>query len=326
MSGDSPKIVAARNEVLKQLDSVPEPYRETWRKRLKSKDDPPHFSVCLEIYLHQFFRERGWGIEIEPELPGTPNRPDFVVRKGDDKEGIIVEAKTVLGPNAERRQDDRLMKLADDLGGKLNCTVTIHPYYDLPSSLPNRHIAAEIEKKASGVELLHEFRIAGEHNGYPYVLGVTVILEEKPDPTADVVSTLGQVVDVDIGNSVRKAIRDKAGKYGNIQVPFAIAVWPKLSTHFPFPSDDDLVALYGDEKWIISSCSNGVSHKPNGVFTTKSEDGTHRYSHVSAVLICYPDVADDSLRVYHNPFADRPLGIDIFKGFPQCTGKGQWVL
>ena len=328
LSGDNAEVVAARNEVLRLLGCVPEPNRSAWEKRLISDLDHPHFSVRLEIYLHQLFKERGWEIEIEPELLGTRNRPDFVVNTGEDR--MIVEAKSVLGAESERQQDGRLMQLADDLGGKLNRTVLIHPIIGLPSSLPNRRIAAEIEDRASEVELLQEFWVEGEHEGQSYLLEVTVILEDKPTPTTDVGATIGQAIGVDIGHPVRKAIRDKAKKYGEIDAPFVIVIWPKLPFHFS-SSNDDLVALYGDEVWVGPDYSElRVSHKPNGVFTTEGEDGTHRYPHVSAVLFCHPDKTD-SPKVYHNPFATRLIGTDVFKGTAQCnidltTGKEQWLL
>ena len=174
-SRNLPQVVVARKDVLQQLEEVPEPHRSVWEKRLKSKLDHPHFSVRLEIFLHHFFNERGWQISIEPDLPGTRNSPDFLVSKGEHR--MMVEAKTVLGAESERQQDSRLMQLADHLGGKLNRTVLIHPIIDLPSSLPNRRIVAKVEDRASEVELLQEFYIEGEHQGRPYLLEVTVVID-----------------------------------------------------------------------------------------------------------------------------------------------------
>ena len=60
--------------------------------------------------------------------------------------------------------------------------------------------------------------------------------------------------------------------------------------------------------------------KPNGVFTTKKEDGTNRYADISAVLFCHPYNTDSSKTyIHHNPFAKRPIGMEVFKGIPQCT-------
>ena len=327
LSGDNPAVVAAREGILSKLNSVPEPHRTTWEKRLKSKLDHPHFSVRLEIYLYQFFRERSWNIEIEPEIASASNRPDFVVSTGNAQ--MIIEAKTVLGAKSERQQDDRLKQLMDDLSGKLNRTVLIHPMLNLPSSLPNRRISSEIESRGSESEVLQEFMVEGEHQGQPYSLEVTVMMKEKPFPTADVGAAMGQAVGGYIGHPVRKAIIEKADRYGEPNVPFVIAIWPKLGTHFS-SADDDLVALYGDKEWIGPSYSQLREFvKPNGVFALKTGDGRYRYSHISVVIVCRPNITDNPLRIYHNLFAKCPVDMDAFRGVPQCTidistGQAQW--
>ena len=329
LEGNQPEVVAARESVLRHLWDVPEPNRAAWEKRLKSKLDHSHFSVRLEISLHHFFKERGWEIYIEPELPGTSNRPDFRIRRGTSE--LVVEAKTVLDPQPVDQQDNRLRILVDGVSDRLSRAVSIHPCFDLPPSLPNRRIAAEIEKKASGAELLQEFRIEGEHQGHPYSLDVTILLADEQTSTAGVGATIGQAYTVDIGNPTGKAIQEKAIKYGDMDGPFVVAVWPKLGSHFSYPNDDDLVALYGDKVWNVPA--PGVQRveetvKPNGVFTLQRADGTRRYSRVSAVMVCQLD-RPDYPRVYHNPFAGRPLASDILLGIPQCfidltSGREEW--
>ena len=327
-SGNTSDALAAKRQELQRLDNVPEPTRTVWKNRLASKEGHARFSVSLELYLYNYFRERGWAAEIEPELPGTRNRPDFVVTTGDIE--MIIEAKSVLGAKSERQQDDRLARLAKDLSGKLNHTVSIHPMLDLPPSLPNRRIAADINRQISRVDLYQEILIDGEHQGQRYALEVTLILDDKPAPTSDVGSTLGQVVDVDIGQPVREAIKAKANKFCDLSSPFLVAVWPKLPYHFSFEDDDDLVALYGAKDWKESWFGEFTEIVlPNGVFTIKRDDLKHYYSHVSAVLFCHPD-KPGSLRVYHNPFAERPVAMDVFKGTSQCTvdrmtRKARWV-
>ena len=330
LEGNQPAVVAARERVLRHLWEVPEPNRAAWEKRLTSKIDHSHFSVRLEISLHHFFKERGWEVYIEPELPGTSNRPDFRIRRGASE--LLVEAKAVLDPQPVDQQDNRLRILVDGVSDRLSRTVSIHPCFDLPPSLPNKRIAAEIEKKSSGAELLQEFRIEGEHQGHPYSLDVTILLADEQTSLAGVGATIGQAYTVDIGNPMRKAIQEKAIKYGEMDIPFVVAVWPKLGSHFSYlDDDDDLVALYGDKVWNVPT--PGVQRveetvKPNGVFALKSEGGTRRYSRVSAVMVCQLD-RPDYPRVYHNPFASHPLPSNIFRGIPQhfidlASGRELW--
>ena len=340
LSGSNFSVVAVRKEVLRQLEDVPEPHRSKWEKRLKSKLDHSHFSVRLEIYLHNFFKERGCGIDIEPELPGTNNRPDFRVSRGEHE--ILVEAKTLVDPIPVQQQDTRLRTLADGLSGKLNRTVSIHPYIDLPPSLPNRHIAAEIEKRASDVGPLQEFRVADEHQGYPYELEVTIMLDEKPAPTADIGRMVSQAQESRTGQRMRKEIVQKAGKYGKPGIPLVIVVWPQTWLYEPGPlpdhetPGDDYIALVGDEVWPELTFGEFTrSSKFNGAFCKRRQDGSRAHPHVSAVAVyqfSFPVNKNHhlhDLRIFHNASANRPLSKDTFQGIPQCTidttaGQVQW--
>ena len=95
--------------------------------------------------------------------------------------------------------------------------------------------------------------------------------------------------------------------------------------------------LSGDQEWLETMPGNFTERSRfNGVFNVKRHDGTRRYSHVSAVAkyqflfdLDPPHTGRSSLRVYHNPYATRPLDIDVFQGIPQgifdfANGELQW--
>lgn len=343
LSSDKPVITTVRAETLWQLAGVPESHRDSWDKRLKSKLDHSHFSVRLELYLHHFFKERGWKVDIEPDLSYTTNRPDFLFRDGERE--ILVEAKTLLDPRPVTQQDKRLKELADGLTRKLKRNVHIHPYFDLPSvNLPYRRIAAMIEKRACAAavekwksgELLQEFIIESEHQGYQYSLQVTIV----PSPSGGIGGWVTQAHEDNTENRLREAIIEKAKKYGKPGFPFVIAVWPKMSSYMSgYPSDDDYAALFGgDELWTVTRSGGAQSQfNLNGVFYFKNHDGTRRYSHVSAVALYLfrydldpPHTGRSLLRVYHNPFAEHRLNCEVFRGVPQGfvnfdSDKLQWI-
>lgn len=333
--GNKPGIVAAREELMQWLKDVPGIERDRWRNRLKSKDHH-HFSVRLELYLHHFFRERGWEIDIEPELAGADGRPDFRLRQG--KHEIMVEAKALLDPESAEQQDTRLKSLSDGLSEKLSRTVSIHPLSDMPPNLPFRNIASEIENKADAVELVQEFRIEDEHVGCPYELEVTIVLEDKPTPYTDVGVTVGQAQDANAGQRMREAIirKVKTRKYGKLDTPLVIVVWPQTPLYHSGPDNDDRIALSGDDVQQETLSGEFIENsKFNGVFNLKNNDGSPRYSRISAVGIYRfsHDSRDNShheLYVYHNPYADHPVSHSVFQGIPQgvCnvnTGQLEWL-
>jgi len=330
---DDPPLVAARQEFLSWLAEVPEPNQPVWGERLKSNLDHPHFSVRLELYLHHYFKMNGWGIEIEPEMCGSSNKPDFRVTRGEDR--ILVEAKAVLEEKSTAQQTQRLRQLADNLTSKLSRDVIIEPLSNLPSSLPAKKIHAQIERHAiSQADEILEFDLRDEHLNTPYSLKV-VILPKSPDSTeaGSVGGTVSGAYMLAIGRRIRDAIEQKAGKYGDIDAPFLIAVYGK--GEFPVQTRDELDALFGDRVWLVPEKGMGVvteSRKPNGFFTSV-RDGAHRHEQVSAVLFYRFKWLEDNhvhhIHIYHNPFAQRLLSPDLFPRVPQmvlCDGERlKWI-
>lgn len=129
---DDPPLVAARQEFQSWLTELPEHWQSKWRGRLESALDHPHLSVRLELYPHHYFKSEGWAVDIEPEMPESPNKPDFRVMRGTDT--ILVEAKAILDEQTITQETQRLRQVADNLSGKLSRDVIIEPLSDLPES------------------------------------------------------------------------------------------------------------------------------------------------------------------------------------------------
>src|SRR5579875_2612382 len=55
---------------------LPPEAKQDVRGALRS-DDRQMESAFWELFLHEAYRCSGFDIEIHPELPGTPTRPDF---------------------------------------------------------------------------------------------------------------------------------------------------------------------------------------------------------------------------------------------------------
>lgn len=324
---DDPPLVAARREFLSWLAEVSEPARTVWRGRLESELDHLHLAVRLELFLHHYFKNNDWSVEIEPEMLGSPNKPDFKVTRGEDC--ILVEAKTVLGEQSIAQQTQELRQLADNLTNKLSRDVIIQPLSGLPSNLPTKRIRAQIEQRAEtqANEIL-EFDLSGMHLGTQYSLEV-VILPRSSESTESggVGGTISGVHKLEMGKRIRDALEQKAGKYGCIDMPFLIAVYG--AGEFPVGSRDELDALLGDRVWNLHLSDQVTERrKPNG-FLTSVREGKRRHEDVSAVLFYRFKWLEDShvhqMHIYHNPFALRPLRPDLFPGVPQMVPVLKWI-
>ncbi|MCL4459791.1 MAG: hypothetical protein M1136_11830 [Chloroflexi bacterium] len=330
---DDPPLVVARQEFLSWLAEVPEPPQTAWRQRLESDLDHPHLSVRLELYLHHYFKSECWAVDIEPEMPRSPNKPDFRVMRGTDT--IFVEAKAILDEQLITRETQRLRQVADNLGGKLSRDVIIKPLSDLPPSLPAGRIKAQIEQRAkTQVDEVLEFDLSDMHQGTPYSLKIIILTRasDSPEP-GEVVGIISGVRKLAIGKRIRDALEQKAGKYGSIDMPFFIAVYGNLQ--FPIRTRHELDALFGDKELLCPTTGMGavtVRRKPNGFFTSVRE-GKRRHEQVSAVLFYrfkwLNNGHEHRMHIYHNPFALMPLTPDLFPGVPQMVlndgGTMKWI-
>jgi len=324
---DGPPLVAARQEFQSWLTEVPEPWQSKWRGRLESTLDHPHLSVRFELYFHHYFKSEGWAVDIEPEMPGSPNKPDFWVMRGTDT--ILVEAKAILDKQTITQETSRLRQVADNLSGKLSRYVIIEPLSGLPPSLPARRIKAQIEQHAkTEAGAILEFDLSNVHQGKQYSLKV-VLLPKSPDTTerGGVGGMNSGVNTLTIGKRIRDALEEKAGKYGSIDMPFVIAIYG--AGQFPVQTRDEFDALFGDRVWNVHSSRQVTERrKPNGFFNSVRE-GKRHHEHVSAVLFYRFKWLQDThipvAHIYHNPFALRSLNSDLFPGVPQMVSYLKWI-
>jgi len=330
---DDLPLVAAKQEFLSWLSELPEPNQTVWEGRLKSDQDHPHFSVRLELFLHHYFKSNDWAIEIEPDMPESPNKPDFRVTHGEDC--VLVEAKAVLEEKSTTQQTQILRQMADNLTNKLSRDIIVQPLSDLPSSLPTKKIRDQIEQHAkTQADKVLEFDLRDEHLNTPYSLKVVILPKgSEPAEAGGVGGTVSGVRMLAIGRRIRDALEQKAGKYGEIDVPFLIAIYGK--GEFPVQTRDELDALFGDRVFLVPTKGRGTvtkSQKPNGFFTSM-RDGTHRHEQVSAVLFYRFKWLEGNhihqIHIYHNPFAQRIVNTNLFPGVPQmlpCDDeKMRWI-
>ena len=92
----------------------------------------------------------------------------------------------------------------------------------------------------------------------------------------------------------------------------------------------ELDALYGKAQWTLTQGVQGLreyeTRLNDGIFTTFTDTGEPRYAQLSAVAFIRGSstggTLDDSLVVYHNPFATFPLDSSILDDFCQFISDG----
>jgi hypothetical protein len=202
----------------------------------------------------------------------------------------------------------------------------------LPPSLPTKRIKAQIEQRAKTQEdEVVEFDFSDVHQGSPFRLKIVILPEGYSTKRGGVGGTISSIHTLNIGNRVRDALEEKAGKYGFIDAPFVIAVYG--AGEFPVETKNEFDALFGDRVWSVHSSGQVTERrKPNGFFTSARE-GKRHHEEVSAVLFYRFKWLENShvhlAHIYHNPFALRSLSSDLFPSVsqmvPDDVGNLKWT-
>jgi hypothetical protein len=115
---------------------------------------------------------------------------------------------------------------------------------------------------------------------------------------------------INSSRAIKKAATRKATGYGELPKPYVIAV-NALGEWWWNDNDDVLEALYGDEviAFYRDTREPSFTRERNGAWISRGGPVNTR---VSAVLVADavnpPAIRADSLRVFYNPWAVRPLG------------------
>jgi hypothetical protein len=107
--------------------------------------------------------------------------------------------------------------------------------------------------------------------------------------------------------SLRDAVTKKGGRYGDLGVPYVVAV--NTISEWGMEHIDAMEALFGTETFLFEPhvSEPRMVRNPDGAFRNKAGP---TYTRVSAVLVAFgaypPSLPRLTLRVYHNPWAKYP--------------------
>jgi len=298
------------------------------RQRFRQDDRGQHMGAFWELYLNETHRRLGFDIEYEPSVPGTARRPDFLVRRAQER--YYIEGTLVLYPDSEmaaKRRKDLLLDLVDEAFDQdfyLRVTVAAPG----PRTPPRAELVDSIEKWLGPMNWAAARRAVD--NGVWVaptetfrVGGSVVVLEAHPKPPGARGNRDARTIWADPAHGgvfderahIYKDLKDKAKAYGRPDAPYVIAALclrDFASTH------DVEAALYGQEVVRIPIGPDGGAVGES--YVTRDFKGlwqrgqTPIYKRVSAVLsgihIAPWSVAQNPLTLWVNPWADRPLGAE----------------
>jgi hypothetical protein len=295
------------------------------RARLRSTSDEVFSGAFWELYLHQSLTRMGLEVVLHPEVPGTTKRPDFLVRRSGDP-GFFLEA-TLASPSLEQRASQRRLSVIKDVVNDLATPnfflgMNVQARGDAdPGTTQLRHELLQWLDRLDPDALLadpdryamrHDMTLRWERAGWRikfWPIPKSKACRGKPGRAIGV-NTDVPVGRVDTSGPIRKAIKEKASRYGRLDRPYVIAVSILDSFNLPETVVD---ALYGSRSIQFDPrpdaefepktirLADGPWMSPNGPSNTR----------VSAAVTAF-GVAPSSVglvapRLWQNPWAARPL-------------------
>jgi len=294
--------------------------------RFRSHDDAQYLSAFFELFLHELLLTLENRVEVHPVLQGNPRRPDFLVRPQVGS-SYYVEAVVATDETREESAARARMNAVYDVINRMDSPnffigMKVRGMPDTPP--PGRQIRTFLQHQLADLDpdaLGRAFEVGGFQAlpHWPYH-SEDWHVEFFPIPKSQglrgrpgvrpIGIELGGLQRLDNRVAIRDAIVEKAGRYGELDLPYVVAV----DALADFVDRIDIMeALFGKERFIFRGGQDGADgpeaapRTPDGAWT--SPNGP-RYTRVSAVLMAirlYPSsIPWSSICLYHNPWAARP--------------------
>jgi len=285
--------------------------------RFRSGDDSQYRSAFFELLLHKLLFQLNCKVESHPHIEGTTNTPDFLVNPATGSPFYLETAVVSDESDEEAAARARMNTIYDALDRLDSPDFFVGMEISgLPSSPPPaRQIRAFLKRNLASVnpdEITSRYIAKGSDAIPRWVFREqdwTVEfypIPKKPEARGKQgVRPLGAFMSkprcIDSASAIRKTLLEKAGRYGELSLPYVIAV--NALMRFPADSDDVWDALFRKE--------DGLWMSPSGP----------RYKRVSCVVIARVDIwniPNASLCLYHNPWA-RFIYNSPLTNMPQTT-------
>src|SRR5260370_533741 len=341
-----PGFVAIRELIEKWYAEFPDVGKADIRGRLRSGKETDFRSAFFELYLYQLCQCLGFSVAIYPGMSNHARKthPDFILSR-DGQPTLYIEATLAQEPQSTLAARRRQAELEDAIN-RLQCpdffllldtsgTATENiPVAKAQKMLQRWLNVLNVEQVIKDVEMKGDAALPTFADSYG---GLRITITARPKSFDNrgnsSIRPLGAVMpdellDWDTNEDIRSAVLRKAKCYGDLKLPYIIAI-NVINDLFDF--DDIVDALFGQPIVEVLRGPQGTSqrrlvHGGNGAWRGTTEA---RNMIVSGLLITNnlipTTIGIETPLLIHNPWAEKPFSSDAWQ-LPQrsidaSTGK-----
>jgi hypothetical protein len=312
-----PEAVCVRDLVDEWLSHYPAPQRGRLVNRLRSRDNILHHGAFFELLLHELLLKSSCEvIAIERSIEGSERKPDFLASTPGG-ERFYLEATLATGrsqADAGRQQllSEALQAIDSVESPNFFLSLHIRGMPTQPISARGlrhrlRQFLAPLDPAVASAQLeqgvFEPYSHVEEHDGVRLL--ITAVPKHRPAAGRALGGYSLPPRERDAHLRIRDAVAGKASRYGELDLPYIVAV--NAQGHYA-DCDDAFAALFGsdaateqDGKWVPTRMPDGALSGPRGPQNTR----------VSAVLSTERlgswSIRQQRARLIHNPWAQRPL-------------------
>jgi hypothetical protein len=311
------------------FERYPAVVRDELRARVRREAD--FDTAVFELIVHEWCLRVGMTIvAVEPAVPGTDRKPDFLVAVPDGRR-FYPEATVARGVSDEEASARRRVADVLDAVSRLdspNFLIHVRRRGTPAQQVNLNKFVADVSQWLASLDhaIVSEALVNGASEPIRIVLlhGMRLILNATPrgltrgsrDRRA-IGSIMSHVEEVTTERAVWNSLDSKARRYGKPDLPLVVAV---NVADLHARREHTLDALFGSEVTVVEAdVAPQIKRRPDGVW---HERGGPRRTQLSAVLavdnLSPWDLAGRAARLIMNPWAARPIdginfGVDVLR-------------
>jgi hypothetical protein len=319
-----PMFAKIRNLLNKWFDHYPQEDQLSLKTDFKNDFQAAFF----ELFIHELFKKQGFKLKPHPKVEGTTKKPDFLVTSESDEFYIEVKHASDLSEQANSHEKRKAL-LYDEINKIESPDFFLH-IRELSIKTDQQPSAKKVIQVINNELLMHNpdkvTQLVNEYglDNTPRInfedekieIEISIIPKSPESRGKKGIRPIGMYPgEFSWGgaeNAIKKAIENKATRYGNLNLPYLVCI---NSTSRKWTDDEDVMnALFGSLQVTVSTDPSNEKEKWSRAYDGVFLDTTGpKFTRVSGILITnvYPSnlhVANHWL-VKH-PFASNDLNFD----------------